>query len=150
MHRNCVALCLLVLSCCFPAVSRTRGTPSQSAPDPSGRIRRHSKVYIAPMGGFETTLFAALDKQVVPLVIVEQPGQAEFEVKETGAEKVTWARIIFASQPVVSEQPEILVTSLRTGQAVLACPLSSFNSVHARQSAAEDCAKRLKRKVLEK
>jgi hypothetical protein len=150
MHRNCVALCLSLLSCCAPALSRTRGNPSPIAPDPSGRIRRHSKVYIAPMGGFETVLFAALDKQIVPLVIVEKPDQAEFEVKETGAERVTWARLIFASQPVVAQQPEIFVTSLRTGQAVLACPLSSLNSVHARQNAAEDCAKRLKRKVLEK
>jgi len=150
MHRNCVVLCLLLLA--SPATARSRGnsTPSSPTPPVGNRIRRHSKVYIARMGGFETTLFAAIDKEVVPLVIVQKPEEAEFAIKETGAERVTWARMIFASQPIVTHDPEILVTSMRSGEVVLSCPVSSLNSAHDRERAADDCAKRLKRTVLQK
>lgn len=149
MRRNCVVLSLFLLAS-LSAPARSRGPVHPYAPDPGGRIRRHSKVYIAPMGGFEVTLFAALDKQVVPLVIVETPGQAEFEIKETGREQVTWSRLIFASQPLVRQQPEIVVTSLRHGDVVLSCPVVPMNSPRVRDAVAQDCAKRLKRKVLEK
>src|SRR5579884_2416487 len=150
MHRNCVALCLLLLT--SPVMARSRSAVAPTAPNPatSGKIRRHSKVYIARMGGFEATLFAAIDKEVVPLVIVDKPGEAEFDIKETGAERVTWAHMIFASQPTVTQQPEIVVTRIRSGEVVLACPLPTLNSARDRERAADDCAKRLKRSVLEK
>ncbi len=150
MRRNCVVLSLFLLAGTLVAPARSRGPVTPANPDPGGRIRRHSKVYIAPMGGFEITLFAALDKQVVPLVIVETPDQAQFEIKETGQEQVTWSRLIFASQPLVRQQPEIVVTSLRTGDVVLSCPVVPMNSPRVRDAIAQDCAKRLKHKVLEK
>ncbi len=150
MRRNCVALSMFVLASALVLPARSRGPVAPPSPDPGGRIRRHSKVFIAPMGGFEVTLFAALDKQIVPLVIVQNPKQAEFEIKETGEDHVTWARMIFASQPLVQQQPEIVVTSLRTGDVVLSCPLVPMNSPRLRDALAQDCAKRLKRKVLEK
>ena len=152
MHRNCVALCLLLFAGFTEVAAQPRPSPvpAVAAANRVSRIRRHSKVYIAPMGGFETTLFAALDKQVVPLVIVEDPQQAEFQIKETGEKRVTWARMIFASQPLITNQPEIVVSSLRTGEAVLVCPLQSVTTTQAKQRTAEDCAKLLKRKVLEK
>ncbi len=150
MRRDCVVLGLLLFASALSVPARSRGPVSPVNPGPSGRIRRHSKVYIAPMGGFEITFFAALDKQVVPLVIVETPNQAEFEIKETGQERVTWARMIFASQPLVRQQPEIVVTSLRSGQVVLACPVVPMNSPRIRDAIAQDCAKRLKGKLLEK
>jgi len=149
MHRNCVALCLLVLT--SPVMARSRSAVAPSDPTPaSSKLRRHSKIYIEHMGGFETTLFAAIDKEVVPLVIVEKPGEAEFDIKETGADRVTWAHMIFASQPTVTQQPEIVVTRIRSGEVVLACPLPTLNSARDRERAADDCAKRLKRSVLEK
>ena len=150
MHRNCVALCLLLSAGFTSALGRPQPTAASSSTTQLGRIHRHSKVYIAPMGGFETTLFAALDKQIVPLVIVQKQQDAEFEIRETGEKRVTWARMIFASQPLITNQPEIVVTSLRSGEAVLVCPVHSINSTQARQRTAEDCAKLLKRKVLEK
>ena len=149
MHRNCVALCLVLLSGFTSALGRPQPTAASSSTT-LGRIHRHSKVYIAPMGGFETTLFAALDKQIVPLVIVQKQQDAEFEIRETGEKRVTWARMIFASQPLITNQPEIVVTSLRSGEAVLVCPVQSISSAPARQRTAENCAKLLKRKVLEK
>ena len=150
MHRNCVALCLLVLTSPVVARSRSAVLPTDPTPTSSRKLRRHSKVYIERMGGFETTLFAAIDKEIVPLVIVQKPGEAEFDIKETGAERVTWAHMIFASQPTVTQQPEIVVTSLHSGEVVLACPLLTLNSPRDRERAADDCAKRLKRTVLEK
>lgn len=150
MHRNCVALCLLVLTSPVVARSRSAVPPTDPTPTSSRKLRRHSKVYIERMGGFETTLFAAIDKEIVPLVIVQKPGEAEFDIKETGAERVTWAHMIFASQPTVTQQPEIVVTSLHSGEVVLACPLPTLNSPRDRERAADDCAKRLKRTVLEK
>ena len=152
MHRNCVALCLLLFAGFTEVAAQPRSTPAPalSGAQSSGRIRRHSKVYIAPMGGFETTLFAALDKQIVPLVIVEDPQQAEFQIRETGQKRVTWVRMIFASEPLITSQPEIVVTSLRTGEEILVCPVQSITTTRAKQRTAEDCAKLLKRKVLEK
>ena len=150
MHRNCVALCLLVLTCPVMARSRSRITPTDPTPMNSSKLRRHSKVYIARMGGFETTLFAAIDKEIVPLVIVQKPEDAEFDIKETGAERVTWAHMIFASQPTVTHQPEIVVTSVHSGEVVMECPLPSINSARDRERAADDCAKRLKHTVLQK
>ena len=149
MHRNCVALCLLVLT--SPVMARSRSAvPTGPTPANSSKLRRHSKVYIERMGGFETTLFAAIDKEIVPLVIVEKPQDAEFDIKETGAERVTWAHMIFASQPTLTQEPEFVVTSLRSGEVVLACPLPPLNSTRDRERAADDCAKRLKRTVLQK
>jgi len=150
MHRNCVALCLLLLVGSTSALGRPQPPAASSSSTQVGRIHRHSKVYIAPMGGFESTLFAALDKQIVPLVIVQKPQNADFEIRETGEKRVTWARMIFASQPLITNQPEIVVTSLRTGEAVLVCPVQSISSARAKERTAEDCAKLLKRKVLEK
>ncbi len=150
MRRDCVALGLFLFASTLVVAARTRSPISPPHSDPGGRIRRHSRVFIAPMGGFEVALFAALDKQVVPLVIVETPAQAEFEIKEVGQEQVTWSRLIFASQPLVRQQPEIVITSLRTGNVVLSCPLVPMNSPRVRDAIAQDCAKRLKRKVLEK
>lgn len=150
MHRNCVALCLLVLTSPVMARSRSAVPPTDPTPTSSSKLRRHSKVYIERMGGFETTLFAAIDREIVPLVIVQKPTEAEFDIKETGAERVTWAHMIFASQPTVTQQPEIVVTNLHSGDVVLACPLPTLNSQRDRERAADDCAKRLKRTVLEK
>lgn len=150
MHRNCVALCLLVLTTPVMARSRSAVPPTDPTPTSSSKLRRHSKVYIERMGGFETTLFAAIDREIVPLVIVQKPTEAEFDIKETGAERVTWAHMIFASQPTVTQQPEIVVTNLHSGDVVLACPLPTLNSQRDRERAADDCAKRLKRTVLEK
>jgi hypothetical protein len=150
MHRNCVALCLWILAGFTSALGRPQPSAASSSSTQVGRIHRHSKVYIAPMGGFETTFFAALDKEIVPLVIVQKPQEAEFEIRETGEKRVTWARMIFASQPLITNQPEIVVTSLRSGEAVLVCPVQSISSAPARQRTAENCAKLLKHKVLEK
>ena len=57
-------------------------------------IPEGSRVYIAPMGGFEANLIAALNKKKVPVVVVGSRSTADFEVGG-GAEsqKANWMRI---------------------------------------------------------
>jgi len=43
-------------------------------------IPEGSRVYIAPMGGFETNLIAAINNKKVPVVIVGSRSTADFEV----------------------------------------------------------------------
>src|ERR1051326_5691193 len=60
------------------------------------RIPRNSKVYIAPMDGYETYLAAAFRKKEVPLVIVTEPEYADFVISGTHDKKnAGWAKTIF-------------------------------------------------------
>jgi len=117
-----------------------------SKPIPAG-----SKVYIAPMDGFETYLKAALEKKEVPLVVVEDKDKADFEI--TGAansQKASTAKKIFMGSWHSREEASINVANLKTGEIVFAYSAHKENSAHGKQSSAEACAKHLKEKVAAK
>jgi hypothetical protein len=114
-----------------------------STPIPLG-----SKVYIAPMDGFETFLKAALVKKEVPVVIVEDKDKADFEV--TGAsnsQKAGAAKKILMGSWHSREEASINVANIKTGEIVFAYSVHKENSAHGKKSSAEACAKRLKEKV---
>jgi hypothetical protein len=65
----------------------TRSQEKQSEPTQQTKIPAHAKVYIAPMGGFETPLKKAIADKKVPIEIVEQREQAEYEITGTSDSK---------------------------------------------------------------
>src|SRR5712692_8669511 len=105
-----------------------------------------TKVYIAPMQGFETYLAAAMAKKKVPVTVVSSREQADFEI--TGAAKEqrngVW-RAVLLSQYGSQEDASIQVTNIKTGVVAFAYAVNKPSS--RMQSAAEACAKHLKNKI---
>ena len=107
-----------------------------------------SRIYIAPMDGFETFLKAAMEEKKVPLVVVEDKEKADFEI--TGAsnsEKASTAKKIFRGSWHSREEASINVANIQTGEIVFAYSAHKENSAHGKKSSAEACAKHLKEKV---
>jgi hypothetical protein len=132
-----MALCLTIC-----AQAQTPGA-NNSTPIPAG-----SKVYIAPMDGFETYLKAALEKKGVPVVVVEDKDKADFEI--TGAsdsQKASTAKKIIMGSWHSREEASINVANIKTGEIVFAYSAHKENSAHGKKSTAEACAKHLKEKV---
>lgn len=142
------AFCLAPLMVLCMIVCAGAQTPDAKDPKP---IPAGSKVYVAPMDGFETFLKAAIEKKEVPLVIVEDKDKADFEI--TGAsnsQKASTAKKIFKGSWHSREEASINVANIKTGEIVFAYSAHKENSAHGKQSSAEACAKHLKEKVAAK
>jgi len=110
-----------------------------------------SKVYIAPMDGFETFLKAALEEKKVPLLVVEDKDKADFEISgASNSEKASTAKKIFRGSWHSREEASINVANIKTGEIVFAYSAHKENSAHGKQSSAEACAKHLKEKITSK
>ncbi len=132
---TCLALALLaLLGSCITAKS------NEPATIPAG-----SKVYVAPMDGFETYFKAALDKKKVPLAVVENKQDAEYEITGVaGSKKAGAAKKIIMGSWHSSEEASIQVVNVKTGVVVFAYSYTTENSTHGKRSSAEACAKHLK------
>jgi hypothetical protein len=138
-RRVLCAAPLIALSLTIWAGAQTPAAESSKA------IPAGSKVYIAPMDGFETFLKAALEKKEVALVVVEDKEKADFEI--TGAsnsQKASTAKKIFRGSWHSREEASINVANIKTGEIVFAYSAHKENSAHGKQSSAEACAKHLK------
>ena len=123
----------------------------QTAPAAAGpgdvTIPRNSRVYLAPMDGFETYLAAAMRKKEVPLLMVTDRDQADFEI--TGIHDVKdagWAKTIFVS-PNPSASASIQVVNLKTKVIVYADSSHRTTANRGERSTAEKLAKYLKKKI---
>lgn len=119
-----------------------------SAPLPADtRIPRNSRVYIAPMDGFEIYLAAALRKKGVPLTMVTNRDQADFEITGTHETKEAgWAKTIFvSSQPSASASMQVV--NLKTSVVVYADSSHRTSANRGERSTAEKLAKYLKKKI---
>ena len=112
-------------------------------------IPEGSRIYIAPMGGFETNLIAALNEKKVPVVIVASRSTADFEVAG-GAEsqKANWMRIWVSGTWRTDEKASIVVKNLHTDVIVYAYEVNKWAAWHGSQSAAEACAKHIKHSMV--
>lgn len=111
-------------------------------------IPKDSKVFIAPMGGFETYLSAAMKEKKVPLTIVTTKADAEYEI--TGAaesKKAGAAKIIMMRDWHSTEQASIKVNNIKSGVIVFAYSVHKQSSARGKRSAAEAAAKHLKDNV---
>ena len=60
------------------------------------KIESGSKIFIAPMGGFENYVTAGIIKKNVPVVVVADRDKAEYEIRGSAeTEKAGWAKMLF-------------------------------------------------------
>jgi hypothetical protein len=98
--------------------------------------------------GFDGFLKAAIEKKKVPLAIVEDKAQAQFEMTgHSDTQKAGAAKKVLMLNWHSDEQASIQVASVESGEVVFAYSVHKKSSAHGKQSTAEACAKHLKKMV---
>lgn len=111
-------------------------------------IPRNSKVYIAPMDGFETYLAAAIRKKEVPIIMVADRDAADFEITGSHEKKnAGWAKTIFMGDGRSSASASMQVVNLKTSVIVYADSSNRGSANKGERSTAEKLAKYLKKKI---
>lgn len=120
-------------------------------------IPRNSRVYIAPfksedtekpVEGFETYVAAALRKKNVPLIMVADRSQADFEIVGTADKKgAGWAKKVFLGDWRGSASASMSVINLKTGVVAYADASHRASANKGLRSSAEKLAKYLKKKI---
>lgn len=132
---------LLILACLVLAV----GGRSQTK---NVKIQSGSKIYVAPMGGFENYVIAGIVNKKVPVVLVTEREKADYEIRGSAeTEKAGWAKMLFMGSQNSNEQASVNVSDVKTGDIVFAYSVHKLNSVHGKQSAGEAIGKHLKEVV---
>jgi hypothetical protein len=112
------------------------------------KVPANAKLFLAPMGGFENDLKAAIEKKKVPVVLVADKEQADYEI--TGAsetEKAGAAKKVIMLDWHSNEQASITLTDIKSGEVVFAYSVNKKSSAHGKRSTAEACAKHLKDQI---
>lgn len=112
------------------------------------RIPAGSKIYIAPLNGYESFLVAAMVKKETPVVVVNSREKADYEI--TGVSETVqagWAKMLFLGSQQSNEQASIVMTNLKTGVVVWGYNVNKTNSYKGKQSSSEACAKHLKSRI---
>jgi len=123
-------------------------TKTTNAPLTNKKIPANSKVFLAPMGGFEEDLKAAIQSKKVPLVLVTDKDQADYEIAGTSdTEKASTAKKVVMWNWHSNEQASITVTDHKSGEVVFAYSVNKKSSAHGKRSTAEACAKHLKDQI---
>lgn len=123
-------------------------TKTTNAPPASKKIPANSKVFLAPMGGFEEDLKAAIQSKKVPVVLVTDKDQADYEIAGTSdTEKASTAKKVVMWNWHSNEQASITVTEHKSGEVVFAYSVNKKSSAHGKRSTAEACAKHLKEQI---
>lgn len=132
--------------------------PTQTAPsDPfeAQLIPRNAKVFIGTFiaegdkdTGFGTYLAAALRKKEVPLVMVTDRSQADFEITGSADKKgAGWAKKVFLGDWRATTSASIQVVNLKTGVVAYADSSHKYSANRGMRSSAEKLAKYLKKKM---
>ena len=134
------AVCVMAL-CLFPQASG-QATANKVIPP-------NSKVFVASMpDGFDEFLKAAIEKKKVPLQIVTEKDQADFQITgQSETQKASTAKKVIMWDWRSNEQASIQVSSLKTSEVVFAYSVNKVSSAHGKKSSAEACAKHLKEKI---
>jgi len=123
-------------------------TKTTNAPPANKKIPANSKVFLAPMGGFEEDLKAAIQSKKVPVVLVTDKDQADYEIAGTSdTEKASTAKKVVMWNWHSNEQASITVTEHKSGEVVFAYSVNKKSSAHGKRSTAEACAKHLKEQI---
>ena len=123
-------------------------TKTTNAPLTNKKIPANSKVFLAPMGGFEEDLKAAIQSKKVPVVLVTDKDQADYEIAGTSdTEKASAAKKVVMWNWHSNEQASITVTEHKSGEVVFAYSVNKKSSAHGKRSTAEACAKHLKEQI---
>ena len=139
------AMLLVLAATGYGSPRRQQQEQSQAPPPTQTKIPSGSKVFIAPMAGFEVPLKKAIAGRQVPIEVVEQREQAEYEI--TGAsesKKASTAKKVILGSWHSDEEASIKVASLKSGEIAYAYSVHKQDSAHGQRSTAEACAKHLK------
>jgi len=121
---------------------------TEAAAQTAAPIPRDAKVFIAPMNGFETYLKDAIAKKKVPVQVVDQRDQADFEIiGKSESQKASTAKKVIMWDWRSTEEASINLVNLKTSEVAFAYSYHNQSSNHGRQTSAEACAKHLKEKI---
>jgi len=119
--------------------------------DIAKKIPAHSKIFLAPMGGFEQDLKTAIEKKKLPVELVPDRDKADFEITGTSeTDKAGTAKKVILLNWHSNEQASITITEIKTGTVVYAYSVNKQSSAHGKRSTAEACAKHLKDQIASK
>ncbi|MGC2194401.1 MAG: hypothetical protein WA628_06980 [Terriglobales bacterium] len=125
------------------------GFPQASGQATSKIIPPYSKVFVAPMpDGFDEYLKKAIESKKVPVEIVADKDQADFQITgQAETQKASTAKKVIMWDWRSNEQASIQVTNLKSSEVVFAYSVNKVSSAHGKKSSAEACAKHLKEKI---
>jgi hypothetical protein len=120
-----------------------------SSQEASKVIAPNSKVFVASMpDGFDEFLKAAIEKKKVPLQIVAEKDQADFQITgQSETQKASTAKKVIMWDWRSNEQASIQIVNLKTSEVVFAYSVNKVSSAHGKKSSAEACGKHLKEKI---
>ena len=134
-------------------------SPVPSDPFLATRIPLNSKIYIAPfksedptkpVEGFETYMAAAMRKKGVPVILIADRTQADFEIEGSADKKgAGWAKKWLLGDFRRSASASLTVTNLHTGVIAYADASDRASANKGLRSSAEKLAKYLKRKMMD-
>jgi hypothetical protein len=111
-------------------------------------IPEGTKVFVAPMNGFETYIKAAINKKKVPVLIVEQREAADYELSGSAeSQKASTAKKVIMLDWRSKEEASVKLTDIRSSEVIFAYSVHKASSAHGKQSSAEACAKHLKEAI---
>jgi hypothetical protein len=142
---------VILLAMAFSLAGFAQDTKSKDAKAPEKtekKIPANSKVFLAPMGGFENDLKAAIESKKVPVVLVTDKDQADYEISGTSdSEKAGAVKKAVMWNWHSNEQASITVSDHKSGEVVFAYSVNKKSSAHGKRSTAEACAKHLKEQI---
>ncbi len=104
-----------------------------------------ANVFIDSMKGFGTFLTAAFRAKGVPMVVVTDRKQADFEIVGASMSRdAHWAEDVLLSQVGTYQRASVNMINLKSGEVAFAYAYNSIYALHGAQSAAEACAKHLR------
>ena len=105
-------------------------------------------VYIDSMGGFGSFLAAAFRVKAVPMVVVADRRQADFEIVGTSESKDPGLAHAVLFEGGSKEGASVSLVNLKNGQVAFAYAYSRSYVLFGKRSAAEACAKHLRAAIL--
>ena len=119
------------------------------AAEASQVIPKGAKVFIAPMpDNFNEFVKTAIEKKNVPVTVVDNREQADFEISGfSESQKASTAKKFILGSWHSRESASIKVANLKTGVIAFAYSYNTDNSARGKKTSSEACAKHLKEKI---
>src|SRR5690348_16596685 len=107
------------------------------AKDAPKKIPAHSKVFVAPMNGFENDIKDAIAKKGVPIELVNDRADAQYEITGTSeSEKAGKAKKIIMWDWHSNEQASVNLIDVKSGEIIFAYSVNKKSSAHGKRSTA--------------
>lgn len=163
MFNRTIYIVLIMSACALGAVAQS-SSPSSTEPSASKaaaavgtatptelgkeKIPPGSKIYIAPLNGYENFLTAAIVKKGTPVIVVNSADKADYQISGVSETvQAGWAKMLFLGSQQSNEQASIIMTNLKSGVVVWGYNVNKSNSYKGKQSSSEACAKHLKNRI---